>query len=94
MNKQNEKALSSAYGKIIDLKVLETEKGKTLAHLQIQDEDRRISNVLIPSKVYTKWNPLILETFKDGGEIEFRGSIDDQGTQVLLIAEQVATPGT
>jgi len=32
------KALSSAQGKITDFKVLETEKKKTLAHLQIQDD--------------------------------------------------------
>lgn len=88
------KVLSSAQGRITDFKVLETEKGKMLAHLQIQDDEQRVSNVLVPASVLKKWKPMITKAFEVGEEIEVRGSMNDLGTQVLLMAERVSLPGT
>lgn len=86
------KLVASAQGKITDWKLLETEKGKTLAHLQIQDDEQRVSSILVPGPAYKKWKTFLDEAYRQGQEIEIRGKIEDLGTHVLLVAEQVSAP--
>jgi DNA polymerase III alpha subunit len=82
-------AFSSASGKITDYKLLETEKGKQLAHLQISDEHCRVSWVLVPAPVYKRAKSLIEKVYIEGHELEIQGKNEDAGSHIRLIAEQI-----
>jgi hypothetical protein len=83
------KTQSSAQGKIVDFKVLETVKGKLLAHLQVQDENQRVSSVMVPTPIFKRSEQLISSAFDTGEEVEVHGSLEDLGTHVRLIAKEI-----
>lgn len=82
--------LATARGRITDWKTLTTEKGKTLAHLQIQDTESRLSWILVPASSFKKWESRLEEAFRLGTDIEVDGKREDLGTQVRLLAEQIS----
>jgi hypothetical protein len=80
---------AKASGKLIDYKVFLTEKGKKLAHLQLEDERRRVSWVLVPAHLFKKAEERVEAAFALQQEIAAVGTTEELGTGPRLVASEL-----
>ena len=86
---KNTYAVAFVNGEIVDMKMLTTERGKHLAHIQVENADGRTS-VLIPEKIFRKTESQLKSSFSARTPILIEGTMERSKAQNTLIAERVA----